>query len=911
MDKTDICVVGFGFGFARDPNKKGVHFNKYLIAAFALAFILSGHPSLAQTNLLVNPGFENGPYGHQPYGQPVTSGWTYYSPPPPTNYFGDYWVDDVTNVPHSGLFYWKEWGALYLPTNNNVAGIYQTFSSLPGSTYQASGWFYTSAGDTMGAACATWIQVEFLNSSSNLLALYKSPNFTSSMLPLSTWYQLQANGACDLTQSNSTGDPYFTTYAVTGTVSQLVAPPGTAWVRYRYAFLQATNEGGSSYLDDTVLNQTGGSVPPTIANIYPQNMIFVNPTNTFSFTASSPSGNTINNSGIHLYLNGTDVSAGLTFSGSASSKTAIYSGLQSNTAYNVSITVTDSVNLAASQSTYFETMWVGVPPITYIWEAEDWDFSGGMFVPGTPDLCNAPGDPNCYFGKVGTEGVDEHNVSVGPNHFYRPNDKEGTAPSGDYTRPNLFAADRLDYALNPFNSAEWVNYTRIWPASTNWVIARLSTDLGLSGSITLSVVTSSSTNDLGTFSINGGKGWTTFMDVYLLDTNGNKVIVVLNGQEKLRATSGGNLLPTFYMLTPAIPDLPLLTGMNPTGRHPFEPTNALTFRVTTLGATLPLSGIKVNLDGIDVSSRLVVTGSTSSNNVVYPTLQTNTVHTAIITVTNSLGHGIIVTNQFDTFTQGNYMFEAEDYDFGGGQYIPSSQWTPDAYAPESSVSGIDFVHTQLAGEPAQDHAYRVNGIPQELVTDFIRQEFIGNFDYHLYWYGPGDWANYTRDYPPGSYYVYVRTAGLGLFNMNLDQVIAGTGTTNQTTQHVGQWQASGNGIQTNAWVLLTDGGLVAPVVVRLGGVPTLRVTTTTGNCYPNYFMLVPAFGAHLSAAVSANNFNISFPTQTGFTYRVFYRTNLVAGNWTLLTTVLGNGSVMTVTDSTAASSQRFYEVTSP
>jgi len=55
-----------------------------------------------------------------------------------------------------------------------------------------------------------------------------------------------------------------------------------------------------------------------------------------------------------------------------------------------------------------------------------------------------------------------------------------------------------------------------------------------------------------------------------------------------------------------------------------------------LGATFPANGIKVILDGNDVSSALVITGSASSNNVVYPTLQLNAVHTAIITVTNSL-----------------------------------------------------------------------------------------------------------------------------------------------------------------------------------------------------------------------------------------------------------------------------------
>ena len=88
-----------------------------------------------------------------------------------------------------------------------------------------------------------------------------------------------------------------------------------------------------------------------------------------------------------------------------------------------------------------------------------------------------------------------------------------------------------------------------------------------------------------------------------------------------------------------------------------------------MGATFPANGIKLILDGNDVSSNLVITGSASSNSVVYPTLETNAMHTAIINVTNSLGHGISVTNQFDTFNLTNYLFEAEDFDYNGGQYI--------------------------------------------------------------------------------------------------------------------------------------------------------------------------------------------------------------------------------------------------
>ena len=460
-----------------------------------------------------------------------------------------------------------------------------------------------------------------------------------------------------MTQPVSTGDPYFTNYVVTGSVSQLVAPSGTTAVRYRYCYLQVGTEGGSADLDDAVLNQVSGPVPPVINNLFPQNMIFVNPASNISFNVSSPSGFTINNSGIHMVLNGTnDVSGSLAISGSASSKNVAYSGLQSNSAYTVSISVTDVSNLTASASTYFQTMWFGIKPVTYLWEAEDWDFNSGQYI-DNPDLCSASGDPNCYFGKVGVAYVDEYNLS-GDSGPYRSGDPMGQAPSGDYSRPNLYSADRIDYCINPFvgnpsyTGAEWVNYTRDWPNSTNWVIARLATDIGHSGSLEMSLVNPGvSTNVLGAFTINGGLGWSTFEYVYLKDTNGNNnVNVVLNGKETLQVTSGGNLLPNFFMLVAAQLDLPLLSNLYPTGTHPFEPANALSFTVTTSGATFPANSIKLNLDGSDASAGLVITGSASSNNVVYP-LQLNAVHTAIITVTNSLGHGISVTNQFDTFNQ--------------------------------------------------------------------------------------------------------------------------------------------------------------------------------------------------------------------------------------------------------------------
>ena len=103
--------------------------------------------------------------------------------------------------------------------------------------------------------------------------------------------------------------------------------------------------------------------------------------------------------------------------------------------------------------------------------------------------------------------------------------------------------------------------------------------------------------------------------------------------------------------------------------------------------------------------------------------------------------------------------------------------------------------------------------------------------------------------------------------------------------------------------------MVAPVAIKLNGQTTLRITTA-GSCNPNYFMLVPATGISLTASRSGNNIVISFPTQNGANYRVFYRTDLNAGNWVLLTSVLGNGSVKSVSDPVAAT-RRFYKVAAP
>jgi hypothetical protein len=877
--------------------RTGLSILHFMPLALAAGFLLAATWTRAD-NLLVNPGFEANS------GHAIPVGWTRFAPPN-AQPAGNYWIE--SKVPaHSGALYWKEWGASYENGITNVAGIYQDFSSAPGSVYQASGWLFTSSSDLLGPDCVVWLEVSFLDANTNLLALFKSDNFSSSV-GTDTWVQYQVTNVCDVSTPTVSGDPYFTTYPVTGSVTQMVAPVGTKTVRYRFAYSQANSEGGSCYFDDAVLNQVSGPIPPVIGNLFPRNMIFVDPKDGLTFNASSPSGFTINTNAIGLVVNGVDVSSSLAISGSSSNKNAAYFGLQSNLTYTASITVTDSFNFTATATTYFETMWVGIPPIVYLWEAEDFDFGSGHYL-DHPDLCQTSGNTNCYFGKVGVEGVDEHNVGTASTHAYRPDDAVGTLVSGDYLRKDHVVAGVSDYRIDPFNTGEWLDYTRDWPQGAYWVIGRLSTDISLSGTVDLSLVNAdSSTTDLGTFTIADGRGWTAFDNVYLKDTNGNNAVLTLNGKATLRVTSGGNLLPNFFALVAGQVDLPSLSNVYPTSTHPFESTNAFGFSVTSSGATIPVSGIALALDGRDVTSNLVITGSDSSKTVVYPALSVNAIHTAIITVTNSLGHGISVTNLFDTFSQTNYMVEAEDFDYDGGKFV--APWFPESYAGLGATTNIDFQHSPFA---AEQFTYRTAGIPEDLTHDYLRQAFIdvGARDYDLTWFGNGDWANYTRIYPAGTFNVYGRFSGLGAYSMDLDQVTTGAGTTNQVTKRLGHWSAVGRAYNLYDWVPLTDDAM-APVVVTLNGLSTLRIATT-GNNNPNYFMLVPATepGLSLSAARSGANIILSFPTQTGVTYRVLTRDSLAAGNWSPLITVTGDGTVKSVTDQTSQA-QRFYEVVSP
>jgi aryl-phospho-beta-D-glucosidase BglC (GH1 family) len=355
---------------------------------------------------------------------------------------------------------------------------------------------------------------------------------------------------------------------------------------------------------------------------------------------------------------------------------------------------------------------------------------------------------------------------------------------------------------------------------------------------------------------------------------------------------------------------PLIIGEYPDGTAFFQCTNTLSFTASSVNG-IATNGIAVTLDGVDVSGALVLSGSSASWSVSYPNLPANATHTAVITVTDIFGNSSSETITFDTFQPGCYTWEAEDYDYGGGQYFDNPQ--VDSYSNYYATAGVDFNDVNTGGA----YLYRPSGTATEITADLPRVQFAGKHDYDIGFFSLGEWGNYTRHYPAGAYNVWGRfAAGGGNTACFLDQVTAGVGTSNQSTNVVGVFNIANSSWSSFVWVPLedTNGNLVK--MTFNGSANTLRLARpdpSTGfpDVNVNFLMLVPAASASpiaLAASTSGGKIILSFPTQAGFTYQAEYKNNLTDGSWVPLgNAISGNGSIQSIND-TMGQGSRFYHV---
>lgn len=191
-------------------------------------------------SLLLNPGFESDPAGHNQ----SLLGWTPYGP---NNY-----NESDPGTAHSGTNYFKVYQGF--TSSVNYSGIYQDYISGPGAAYTADGWAYAPASDALAGQNQAWLEITFRDAAGGMLALYRSALITTNTI---------AGGGFPANQWNhlTVADQYDPgTHQLIGPVNSLVAPANTAYVRCQIVFEgDAANSGGAVYFDDVNLVRTGGA----------------------------------------------------------------------------------------------------------------------------------------------------------------------------------------------------------------------------------------------------------------------------------------------------------------------------------------------------------------------------------------------------------------------------------------------------------------------------------------------------------------------------------------------------------------------------------------------------------------------------------------------------------------------------
>lgn len=652
---------------------------------------------------------------------------------------------------------------------------------------------------------------------------------------------------------------------------------------------------------------------PAITDIYPNGTNMFQPAAALTFTASSPIGATINPSGIQVALTiqtpvrtvTTNLTStnGLVITGSSSSRSVSVS-LMTNATYTAVVTLKDANGSPASTTVRFDTF----DPV-FVWEGEDYDFNGGQYIDNPA--------PNAYAGQIGTAEVDYHdNVTTSQNGTpaYRTADPVGLEVNGDTPkRLTYIGGGFTDYDVGWYDNGNWNNYTRTFPDGQYNVLLRAANGSSGNGGVTLAKITSgqgttsqTSTN-LGTFTIPATGGWQTYTWVPLRDAGGNLVKFQGGSLQTLRATSSGNVNANFYALIPANTNLPVINNVYPDGSMLFQPTNKLSFVVSS-SAGIATNQVTVSLDGVMLTN-LVFTGSSASWNVSYTGLTLNSAHTATINVTDLNGNTANTTVKFDTFTPDYYTWEAEDYDYDGGKFFDNPQ--VDAYTNLSAVADVDFHESNTGGT----FTYRTSGTATDPSADLPRAKFAGAYDFTIGFFGAGEWGNYTRTYPAGTYNVWGRFA-CGDANQSaalLSIVTGGWGTTEQTTNYLGTFLIPTSGWSSYGWVELTD-ALGTPQTITLNGsTNTLKLTRDPTAPYAdanvNFLMLIPvAPSISLDISVAGTSVQLKFTSQNGTNYQIEYKNDLDDAEWTPLgSAVAGDGTVKTVPDSTATGN-RFYRL---
>lgn len=425
-------------------------------------------------------------------------------------------------------------------------------------------------------------------------------------------------------------------------------------------------------------------------------------------------------------------------------------------------------------------------------------------------------------------------------------------------------------------------------------------------------------------------------------------------------------VPPSGVADPGIPHpvagTPQVVNRVPTSNKNFHPpASGISFNATTLSTNaIAPSAIQLLLNGADVSSALNISGTASNRTVSYTGLASNKLYQARIVLTETGGKSSTNDFYFDTFSESFVtssavkIVEAEDFNYSAGQY-QNSPLPSGLDGNGSGVNGGGVGYYGLAGTPSVDfsdtstspdgaflgwsmRAYRDadpvataagaiyqltdSGATLQMTNDTPLQFYssLGLPDYHVRNTKGGEWLNYTRVFSAGRRQVYLRLASIAPQDVFFDEVTSDRTVAGQTTTNLGKFIVVNTGHpSTFRYFQLVD-QLGNPVTLDWSGEKTFRLTMggiqqdlTKDALQLNYMMFVPAplvvpspFSL-VNPQRNGTTFNVSFPTQSGFTYTLWHKDSLSDLNWISGTSVVGDGTTKTLQDITGEAS-RVYRV---
>lgn len=349
-------------------------------------------------------------------------------------------------------------------------------------------------------------------------------------------------------------------------------------------------------------------------------------------------------------------------------------------------------------------------------------------------------------------------------------------------------------------------------------------------------------------------------------------------------------IPALPATSHGLPFQPQLVSHTPAALTAFHPAaEGFTFQAHVQEGTLTPAGVQVELNGADVTSQVQLTEGENGIDGVLSGLAENLPYEVAVHMTTEEGNSLSQRWLFDTFTQDFLhsdlveVIEAEDYNYSSGQFQdnpPVSGFTittgeqvrgsmdlgmtaGEGYLDAPGEADVDYhsQHEEPGGPEFPE--YRINDLvgtqagsiewedrdhPEDsFINDVRRQKYIDEDlpEYQVRSTRSGDWLNYTRNFEPGTYKVYLRVAAKADQEVHLERITSDASQPNATTERLGTFQVPNEHMTIRyRFVPLTD-AQGNEITLDLEGTDSLRLLTdgppelTRFTMVLNYMLFAP------------------------------------------------------------------------